>query len=127
MMARFCRYLEKVFDWGAQMAELRDSRRQPQIPTSAIFLSILMMFATRLRSLNAMEGELRMPGRWEKIVGRRKPSADRLGQVGALLDTEQLRDLFSGINHKLRRNKALEDNPWALRFVAMDGHEFFSQ
>ena len=35
--------------------------------------------------------------------------------------------MLSGVNHKLRRNKALEDNPWALRFVALDGHEFFSQ
>jgi hypothetical protein len=127
MMARFCRYLEKVFDWRAQMAGLHDPRPRPQISIATIFLSVLMMFVTRLGSLNAMEGELRLPGRWEKIVGRRKPSADRLGQVTALLDPEQLRDMLSGINHKLRRNKALEDNPWALRFVALDGHEFFSQ
>lgn len=88
---------------------------------------ILMMFVTRLRSLNALEGELHVLRRWEKLVGRRKPSADCVGRVVALMDSEQLRDLLSNINHRLRRNKVLEDNPWPLRFVAMDGHEFFSQ
>lgn len=127
MMARFCRYLEKVLDWSSRLLTLHDARRRPQIPTAAIFTSALMMCATRLRSLNALEGELRVAARWEKIVGPRKPSADRVGQVTALLDPEELRDMLSGINHKLRRNKALADNPWALRFVALDGHEFFSQ
>jgi hypothetical protein len=127
MMTRFCRYLEKVFDWSAQLAGLRDARQRPQIPTAAIFSSVLMMYATRLRSLNALEGELRVPRRWEKIIGPRKPSADRAGEVTALIDSEALRDMLSGVNHTLRRNKALQDNPWALRFVALDGHEFFSQ
>lgn len=127
MMARFARYLDKVFAWNAQLEHLRDSRQRPQIPTAAILSSALMMCVTRLRSLNALEGELRVPRRWDNIVGPRKPSADRVGQVLALVDPEGLRDMLSGINHKLRRNKALDDNPWALRFVALDGHEFFSQ
>jgi hypothetical protein len=127
MMARFCRYLEKVFNWSGVLAGLRDARRRPQIPTTAVFLSALMMGVTRLRSLNALEGELRVPRRWEKIIGARKPSADRVGPVVALIDPQALRDMLAGVNHKLRRNKALADNPWALRFVALDGHEFFSQ
>lgn len=127
MMARFCRYLDKVFDWRAQLARVRDSRRQPQIPSATIFLSAFLMCATRQRSLNALEGELRVPRRWESVLGARKPSADRVGQVVALIDPEALRDMLSEINHILRRNKALDDNPWALRFVALDGHEFFSQ
>ena len=126
-MARFCRYLEKVFDWGALLAGVGDSRTKPQIPTAAIVSSALMMCVTRLRSLNALEGELRVPRRWEKIVGPRKPSADRAGAVIALMNPEELRDMLSGVNHTLRRNKVLEDNPWALRFVAFDAHEFFSQ
>jgi len=127
MMARFCRYSEKVFALSAHVAGLSDSRQKPQISTSAIFLSALMMCVTRLRSLNALEGELRVPGRWDKIVGSRKPSADRVGQVVALMNSEPLRDMLSNINHRLRRNKALDESPWALRFVALDGHEFFSQ
>ena len=127
MMARFSCYLEKVFDWSSRLADLSDSRKRPQIPTAAIFTSVLMMCATRLNSLNALESELRVPRRWDKIVGPRKPSADSVGRVVALMDPEALRDMLSGINHTLRRNKALADNPWALRFVALDAHEFFSQ
>ncbi len=127
MMARFCRYVEKVFALSAQVARLSDSRQKPQISTGTIFLSALMMCVTRLRSLNALEGELRVAGRWDKIVGSRKPSADRVGQVMALTDSEALRDILSNINHRLKRNKALDESPWALRFAVLDGHEFFSQ
>ena len=127
MMTRFFRYIEKVFGLSAHVARLSDSRQKPQIDTSAVFLSAMIMCVTRLRSLNALEGELRVAGRWDKIVGGRKPSADRVGQVVALMDSEPLRDMLSGINHRLRRNKALDENPWPLRFVALDGHEFFSQ
>ena len=127
MMAPFSRYAEKVFHLSGQMAKLNDSRQKPQIPTSAIFLSALMMFVTRRGSLNAMESELKVPSRWEKIVGRRKPSADRIGQVVGLMATEPLLDMLSGINHQLRRNKVLDDYPWGLRILNFDGHEFFSQ
>lgn len=127
MMTRFFRYIEKVFGLSAHVARLRDSRQKPQIGTGVIFLSALMMCVTRLRSLNALEAELGVPGRWEKILGSRKPSADCIGQVVARMDSEGLRDMLSNINHRLRRNKALDENPWPLRFAAFDGHEFFSQ
>ena len=126
MMARFWRYLDKVFDWSDRVALLSDARVRPQISTAAVFLSAFIMCATRLRSLNALEGELRVPRRWEPVVGARKPSADRVGQVVALLDSEELRDMLAGVNHTLRRNKALDENPWPLRFAALDAHEFFS-
>lgn len=127
MMARFCRYLEKVFDWSAQLERLGDSRRKPQIPTATVFMSALMMGVARLGSLNALEAELRVERRWEKIVGARKPSADCLARVVGQIDPQPLRDMLSGINHKLRRNKALDPYPWPLRLAVFDGHEFFSQ
>ena len=127
MMARFCRYIEKVYDWGERIAMLRDSRKKPQIPTRSVFLSAFMMFVNCLGSLNAMQSELRAPRRWEKIVGERKPSADTIGRVVGLIDPEILRDLLSAINHQLKRNKALDESPWPLRIVNFDGHELFSQ
>jgi len=127
MMARFVRYAEKVFDLAALTRSLTDSREKPQIPTPSVFLCALMMCATRLRSLNALEGELRVPGRWEKIVGPRKPSPDSVARIVDRVDPQGLRDALSKINHRLRRNKVLDESPWALRFVALDGHEFFSQ
>jgi hypothetical protein len=49
-----------------------------------------------------------------------------MGDVFCLIPSEQLRDMLSGINHQLGRNKVFgKQDPW--RFVALDGHEFFSQ
>ncbi len=127
MTGRFSRYVEKVFSLARLAANQRDGRDKPQIPTCAVFLCVLMMNAMRLRSLNALEGELRLAGRWEKIVGKRKPSADSLARIVALMDCDPLRDALSEVNHRMRRKKILGDSPWALRFVDLDAHEFFSQ
>jgi len=47
MMSRFCRYVEKVFDFGQRVKAIQDSRQKPRIPTAAIWLSAFLMFATR--------------------------------------------------------------------------------
>jgi len=127
MMARFCRYIDKVFDFTAALRTLRDARTRPQIPTSAVWTSVFFMFATRRGSLNAIESELRAPRRLEPLVGRDKPSADTAGRVMGQIDVGPLHRMLRDNNHRLRRKKALEHNPWALRFAAVDGHEFFSQ
>lgn len=127
MMVRFLRYCRKVFDIPNHAEGLSDPRPKPQIPISAVFTSAFLMCATRLRSLNALETELREQGRWEKIIGKRKPSADSMGRIVNLIDPEELRQILSCVGHRLRRNKVLDDAPWPLRFVAIDGHEFFSQ
>jgi hypothetical protein len=127
MMARFCRHIEKVFGFPASLQTLHDTRSQPQIPASAVWLSAFVLFATGRRSLHAMESELRMPRRLEALVGRRKPSADTMGRVMGSIDAAPLRRMLRDNNHRLRRKKALADNPWALRCAAVDGHEFFSQ
>ncbi len=124
MMPRFCRYVEKVFHCSRWLAGLSDARPRPQIPTSTVFSSVLMMFATRRGSLNALEVALRTAHRWKRVVGRRTPSADTVSRVMTQIDPECVRDVLSGINHQLKRNKVLA-NHWGLRFVALDGHEFF--
>jgi len=126
MMSRFCRYVDKVFGFDSTVRRLTDARRKPQIPCAAAWTSAFVMSATRLRSLNAIDSELRMPRRLDGLIGPRKPSADTIGRVLALMDPDELRALLAGINHKLKRNKALATNE-PLRFVAVDGHEFFSQ
>ena len=126
MMGRFCRYVDKVFAFGQKIGSLTDKRRRPRIPTATVWASVLFLFVLKRGSLNAMESTLRMTGRMERLVGKIKPSADRMGDVLALMEPEQLRELLSGINHRLGRNKALK-NDWPLRVAAVDGHEFFSQ
>jgi hypothetical protein len=126
MMRRFCCYIEKVFDFGDQLHELRDSRKKPRIPTSAIWGSVLFLFVLRHRSLNAMGQHLAQPKRLETLIGKIKPSADRMGDVLGWIESDQLRGMLSRINHQLDRNKALR-NDWPLRVGVMDGHEFFFQ
>jgi hypothetical protein len=49
-----------------------------------------------------------------------------MGDVFALIPSEELRAMLSEINHQLGRNKVFgKEGPW--RFAALDGHEFFSQ
>ena len=125
-MSRFCRYVEKVFDFGQRVKALEDSRQKPRIPTAAIWLSVFFMFAIRRGSLNAIESERYRSKRFDRLMGSQKPSADRMGDVFCLILSGQLRAMLSGINHQLGRNKVFgKEGP--LRFVAMDGHEFFSQ
>ena len=125
MMNRFCRYIEKVFDFSGRMAQLKDPRRRPRIPLGAIWGSVFFLFVLRQRSLNALEGQLRQPRRMERLIGPQKPSADRLGQVLSKMDPNQLRAMLSGVNHQVGRNKGLK-NGWPFRVGALDGHEFFS-
>jgi len=126
MMSRFCRYVEKVFDFGQRVKALQDSRQKPRIPTAAIWLSVFLMFATRRGSLNTIESELHRSKQLESLIGFHKLSADRMGDVFCLIPSEQLRAMLSGINHQLGRNKVFaKEGP--LRFAALDGHEFFSQ
>ena len=51
MMARFCAYADKVFHLGSRLETLADTRSRPIIPTSAVFLAVLTMFATGRGSL----------------------------------------------------------------------------
>jgi len=125
MMSRFCRYIDKVFRFGERMVPLKDSRQRPRIPLGAIWGSVFFLFVLRQRSLNAMEGQLHQPRRMERLIGAQKPSADRMGQVLSLMDSNQLRAMLSGINHQWGRNKGLK-NGWPFRVGAVDGHEFFS-
>ena len=73
-----------------------------------------------------MESDLHRSKRWECLIGRQRPSADRVGDVFCWIPSDQLRSMLSGINHQLGRNKVFGKGG-SLRFAALDGHEFFSQ
>ena len=60
------------------------------------------------------------------LTGPRPVSAETLGRVLNQMAPEQLQGDLAHYLHCQRRNKVLDDNPWPLRFVVMDGHEFFS-
>jgi len=95
MMARLCAYAEKVFSLGSRMAALRDSRRRPVIPTTGVFASAFVMFATGRGALHGLESDLRIPARLRGLVGPRQPSCDTIGRVYAGMDSLGLRERSS--------------------------------
>jgi len=48
MMNRFCRYIEKVFDFGSRIAQLKDPRRRPRIPLGAIWGSVFFRVCSKV-------------------------------------------------------------------------------
>lgn len=68
MISRFFRYSNKVLRLQRITKEIGDGRIQPQIPGSAIWLSIALTFLLRLGSLNALEEILSDPRRRAKSL-----------------------------------------------------------
>ncbi len=126
MMARFCAYVEKVFNLGSRLGTLRDARRKPVIPLGGVFASAMTMFATARGSLHGLEPDLRIPARLRGLVGPRLPSSETIGRVYAGMDSQPLRQMLRDIAYQLKRNKAISNGgDWY--FAAVDGHEFFRQ
>ena len=94
----------------------------PQIATSTIVLSVLIMILSRLGSLNALE-QLKSSTKLKKFLGDYLPSADTLGRVFALVDTETIRKVQRGIYERLKRNKVFQSPRHGLIALAIDGHE----
>lgn len=125
MIRRFCGYVEKVFGLSDLFGGLTDVRKQPQIPIGSCWQTAFFMFITGRPSLNAMECEVNWPGRLDRLIGPRKPSGDRLGEIYEMIVPDEQRRMLREIVRRLQRNKILQ-NDWRYRFVALDGHEFFS-
>jgi hypothetical protein len=126
MMARFYGYIDKVFQFRDLAARLTDSRPEPMIPTAAVFGTAFAMFATCRGSLNGIDKDRHFPGRLERFVGPRVPSADSVGMVYCQMSTSGLREVLKDVHLRIKRNKALCDT-WGCFFAAVDGHEFFRQ
>ncbi len=124
MLARLARYLDGHWNFRDNLARISDTRHDPEVPTSAVFLSVFGMHALRLGSFNDLEAHLRIPGRWEPWVGPRKPSADTLGYSLARFDLQGLRTMLAGIGSEMKRKKVFRrlypDSYWV---AAIDGVE----
>lgn len=120
------RYLERRFSLSAEAeACLEDGRKRPQVPLLDVFRCVFLLFASRLKSLNAMEEVLRRRGR--PLVGDKVPSADTLGYAYARLPPDGQRLMLVKTAALARRKKMLRHRkirtPWT---VMVDGHELFS-
>lgn len=113
--------MERVYQFQSCLSRVKDQRLRPQIPTATIFFSAVMMMATRLGSLNALEQEKGNPF-WRKWLKRPLPSADTMGRGFSRMDLEAIRWSLRHVYLRLRRNKAIPKT-CGFHALVLDGHE----
>lgn len=91
-------------------------------------LALFLMASARLGSLNAIEQAMKgSSGKsWRRWMGGDLPSADRLGEVAALLELDDVRGVLLDFHRRCKRKKALPPLPGGLRVLIMDGHEMWT-
>jgi len=123
----FARYLNKVFDFRSTAAALTDSRLDPDIPPSAVFLAVFHGFAFRLPSFQQLEAELAQPALQQWIGADRAFSDDVLRYSLSGFQVEGLEQMLVQVNRTLKRNKAFDTGRVQGRIVAaLDGIEVLS-
>ena len=126
-LASFARYLNKVFDFRTAAAVLTDSRCQPDIPPSAVFLAAFHGFVFRLPSFQQLEEELTQPALQQWIGADRAFRDDVLRYSLSGFDVEGLERMLVQVNRTLKRNKAFDTGRVQGRIVAaLDGIEVLS-
>lgn len=125
MLARLVGWARKVVGLDAVVAEVCDGRRRARIATAVVVRSALLLFLTRLGSLNALE-QTRASGRWRRWLRAPLPSADTMGRVVAGIELDTLRDALAELYRKLKRSKALQPTAGGLVALVLDGHEGYS-
>jgi hypothetical protein len=84
--------------------------------------SAAVMFLSRQGSLNALEQSATSTF-WHKWLGRGPPSADTMGRVASLIDTDDIRRLGRAVYSQLKQNKALKPFPCGMLAAVLDAHE----
>jgi hypothetical protein len=126
-LSRFVAYAEKHFDLPLLAGCLADGRVDPDIPSRAVGLSLLLGEVAQIPSLLQVAEETKLP-QWQRWVGYPEPiSHDTFGFASNRMDPEQLRRAARFINRKLKRGKAFEaSKTHGLLVVSLDANEQFS-
>lgn len=123
----FARYLNKVFAFRAAAAALTDSRHDPEISASAVFLAVFHGFVFRLPSFQQLEAELTQPALQQWIAAPRGFHDDVLRYSLSGFALSALEQMLVRVNRTLKRNKALDAGRVQGRIVAaLDGIEVLS-
>jgi hypothetical protein len=126
-LGQFVAYAQKRFDLNLLAGCFTDSRPQPDIPSRAVGLSLILGEVVQIPSLFQLQAETKLP-QWQRWVGyKHEISHDTFGYVSERMDPAQLRRAGAWINHKLKRGKAFEPNKIkGLLVVSLDANEQFS-
>jgi hypothetical protein len=125
-LAQFFAYAKKVYDLVGELRAVRDRRVDPQIPTSAVTLTLFLGALLRLPSLLQIQTETSRRG-WQHLLGLKHPiSDDCLGYVLERYELGDLRQVLVKTNRRLKENKQLESAKiGGLLVVALDANEQF--
>jgi hypothetical protein len=125
-LSQFVHYAQQRFQLPWLAGAFTDSRPQPEIPSRAVWLSLILGEIIRVGSHLQLEAETRVP-QWQGWVGYRGAiSHDTFGYVSERLDPAQLRRAGVWINRKLKRGKAFEASKLkGLLVVSLDANEQF--
>ncbi len=125
-LGRLARYLDKVWSFSKLVRKLKDGRKSPSVPTASVVLGLFGGFAVRFGSLHQLGAQFKIPGRWERWVGSRKPSADTMAYSLDRLHLKLLRGVLWIIARECKRKKVFRrlfpDVHWA---AALDGIETY--
>ena len=122
ILRRILAYARKVLRWEDRLNAVRDGRPRPQIATPRIVRAVVVMFLSRLGSLNALE-QTRPSRFWGRWLGGEMPSADTIGRVCARVEVEDVRAVLHQEYTRLKRMKALEPPDHGFIVAVVDGHE----
>jgi len=125
-LSHFVCYAQKRFDLSVLAGCFADARAQPDIPSRAVGLSLVLGEVVHIPSLLQLQQETKLP-QWQRWVGYpHSISHDTFGYASERLDPWQLRRAGVWICRKLKRGKAFETNKIAgLLVVSLDANEQF--
>lgn len=130
MLSRFLDYINRHCHVDRFFRAATDSRVRPQYPLREILWSVLLMHASRTRSLNALESLLHEDTkRWRQFLGKERPSGDTIARaMNEAVDVGELRGFLLEVTKHLHRTKRLHrmDANSRLRLMALDAHELFA-
>jgi hypothetical protein len=123
---RFVSYAQKQFALPLLAGCFADGRADPEVPSRAAGLSLLLGEVAHIPSLLQLEEETKLP-RWQRWMGYPdRISHDTFGYASHQMNPEQLRRAGRFINRKLKRGKAFEESKMhGLLVVSLDANEQF--
>ena len=121
---QFEAYLDKVFDWTAQVATMAEGRQNPTHPWPKVFDAVFLASACQFGPVHRIEAECR-DGVLKKRIG--PLSEDTIGYALQRQSPEEVLDLGCLVVRQLKRNGMLRSD-WARGRVvaAVDGIEICS-
>jgi Transposase DDE domain len=123
---RFVAYADKQFDLPLLAGCLGDGRTDPEVPSRAVGLSLLLGEVAHIPSFLQLEEETQLP-QWQRWIGYDQSiSHDTFAYASNRMNPEQLRRAGTFINRKLKRGKSFEaSKAHGLLTVSLDANEQF--